>query len=36
MVTLEQMIGALTWAVETAGLESRVIEVPDIRNRGGG
>jgi uncharacterized protein YbjT (DUF2867 family) len=35
MVTLEQMIGALTWAVETAGLESRVIEVPDIRNRGG-
>jgi uncharacterized protein YbjT (DUF2867 family) len=34
MVTLEQMIGALTWAVETAGTESRVIGVPEIRDRG--
>ena len=31
---LEQMIGALTWAVETAGTESRVIGVPEIRDRG--
>jgi uncharacterized protein YbjT (DUF2867 family) len=34
MVTLRQMIGALVWAVETAARESRVLEVPDIRDRG--
>jgi len=34
MVTLSQMIGALAWAVDTAGPESRVIEVPEIRDRG--
>lgn len=33
MVTLRQMIGALTWAVETSGPASRVIEVPEIRDR---
>lgn len=31
MVTLDQMIAALVWAVETAGTESRVLEVPEIR-----
>jgi uncharacterized protein YbjT (DUF2867 family) len=31
MVTLDEMIAALVWAVETAGTESRVMEVPDIR-----
>jgi uncharacterized protein YbjT (DUF2867 family) len=36
MVTLEQMIGALVWAVETAGSESRLIDVPEIRDRGRG
>ena len=34
MVTLAQMIAALVWAVETAGPESRVVEVPEIRARG--
>lgn len=34
MVTLAQMIGALVWAVETAGQESRVVEVPEIRDKG--
>jgi uncharacterized protein YbjT (DUF2867 family) len=33
MVTLAQMISALVWAVETAGQESRVVEVPEIRSR---
>jgi uncharacterized protein YbjT (DUF2867 family) len=33
MVTLEQMIGALMWAVETSGPDSRVMEVPEIRDR---
>jgi hypothetical protein len=32
MVTLAQMISALVWAVETAGQESRVVEVPEIRS----
>jgi len=34
LVTLDQMIATLTWAVETASNESRVLEVPDIL-RGG-
>jgi uncharacterized protein YbjT (DUF2867 family) len=32
MVTLAQMIAALVWAVETAGRESRVGGVPEIRS----
>lgn len=36
MVTLAQMIAALVWAVETAGTESRVVEVQEIRARGRG
>ena len=31
LVTLEQMVAALVYSVETAGEESRVLEVPDIR-----
>jgi uncharacterized protein YbjT (DUF2867 family) len=31
LVTLPQMVSALTWAVETAGAESRILNVPDIR-----
>ncbi len=31
LVTLDQMIRTLTWAVETAGDESRTIDVPDIK-----
>jgi uncharacterized protein YbjT (DUF2867 family) len=31
LVTLPQMIAALTWAVETAGTVSRVVGVPEIR-----
>jgi uncharacterized protein YbjT (DUF2867 family) len=31
LLTLDQMLSALTWAVETAGAESRVLEVPAIR-----
>lgn len=31
LVTLAEMVGALVWSVENAGLESRVLEVPDIR-----
>jgi uncharacterized protein YbjT (DUF2867 family) len=31
LVTLDQMIAALVWAVEAAGTESRVMEVPEIR-----
>ncbi|HEX3867094.1 MAG TPA: NAD(P)H-binding protein [Gemmatimonadaceae bacterium] len=34
LVTLRQMIGTLTWAIETAGAESRVVEVPEIRRIG--
>lgn len=30
-VTLEQMVTALTWAVEHPSKETRIIEVPDIR-----
>jgi uncharacterized protein YbjT (DUF2867 family) len=33
MVTLDQMVGALVWSIETAGSASRVMEVPDIRER---
>jgi uncharacterized protein YbjT (DUF2867 family) len=35
-VTLEQMVGALVWAVETAASESQVVEVPEIRAAGRG
>jgi hypothetical protein len=35
MVTLSQMIRALVWAVDTCGAESRILDVPDIRARGG-
>jgi uncharacterized protein YbjT (DUF2867 family) len=31
LVTLPQMIAALEWSVETAGPETRLLEVPDIR-----
>jgi len=31
LVTLDQMLSALTWAVETAGSDTRVLEVPAIR-----
>jgi len=31
IVTLGQMVRTLVWAVETAGAESRVLDVPDIR-----
>jgi len=31
MVTLRQMLDALQWSVTTAGEESRVLEVPEIR-----
>jgi uncharacterized protein YbjT (DUF2867 family) len=31
LVTLRQMVATLLWAVETAGPESRVLNVPDIR-----
>jgi len=34
LVTLDQMLSALTWAVETAGGESRLLEVPAIRFSG--
>jgi uncharacterized protein YbjT (DUF2867 family) len=34
LVTLEEMLDALTWAVETAGGNSRLLEVPDIRGHG--
>jgi uncharacterized protein YbjT (DUF2867 family) len=34
MVTLEQMVGALVWAIETASLGAKVMEVPDIREKG--
>jgi hypothetical protein len=34
MVTLAQMVGALVWAVETAGEESRVVGVTEIRDKG--
>jgi uncharacterized protein YbjT (DUF2867 family) len=34
MVTLAQMVGALVWAVETAGQESRVVGVTEIRDKG--
>ena len=33
LVTLEQMLRALTWSVESAGSESRVLDVPAIRQR---
>jgi uncharacterized protein YbjT (DUF2867 family) len=35
LVTLDQMLSALTWAVDTAGDESRLLEVPAIRTFGG-
>jgi len=31
LVTIAQMVDTLTWAVDTAGAESRVLNVPDIR-----
>ena len=31
LVTIDQMVATLTWAVETAGDESRALDVPDIR-----
>jgi len=31
LVTIAQMVATLTWAVDTAGAESRVLNVPDIR-----
>jgi uncharacterized protein YbjT (DUF2867 family) len=31
LVTLDQMLSALTWAVETAGGDTRLLEVPAIR-----
>ena len=31
LVTIAQMVATLTWAVDTAGAESRVLDVPDIR-----
>lgn len=34
LVTLAQMIGTLVWAVESADSESRVVDVPEIRQRG--
>src|SRR5262245_59256160 len=34
LVTLDEMLGALTWAIETAGGSSRLLEVPDIRRHG--
>jgi uncharacterized protein YbjT (DUF2867 family) len=34
LVTLGQMIGALEWAVETADSTSRILGVPEIRERG--
>jgi hypothetical protein len=34
LVTLEQMIGTLIWAVESADMESRIVDVPEIRRRG--
>jgi len=33
MVTLDQMVRALVWAVETANLGEKVMEVPEIRER---
>ena len=34
LVTLDEMLDALTWAIETAGGNSRLLEVPDIRSYG--
>ena len=34
LVTLAEMIGTLTWAVESAETESRIVDVPEIRRRG--
>ena len=34
LVTIAQMVATLTWAVDTAGAESRVLDVPDIRRHG--
>jgi uncharacterized protein YbjT (DUF2867 family) len=34
LVTLDQMIGALVYAVDTAGDESREFDVPEIRKKG--
>jgi len=31
LVTIAEMVATLTWAVDTAGAESRVLNVPDIR-----
>ena len=31
LLTLDQMLSALTWAVDTAGAENRLLEVPAIR-----
>jgi hypothetical protein len=31
LVTIDQMVATLTWAVDTAGNESRTLDVPDIR-----
>lgn len=31
LVTLDQMVTALTWSVTTAGTQSRILNVPDIR-----
>jgi hypothetical protein len=31
LVTIAQMVATLAWAVDTAGNESRVLNVPDIR-----
>ncbi len=34
LVTIAQMVATLAWAVDTAGAESRVLDVPDIRRHG--
>ena len=34
LVTLDEMLAALVWAIETAGRSSRLLEVPEIRSHG--
>jgi uncharacterized protein YbjT (DUF2867 family) len=34
LVTLDEMLAALTWAIETAGRNTRLLEVPQIRSQG--
>ena len=34
LVTLDEMLAALMWAIETAGRSTRLLEVPEIRSHG--